>query len=309
MKNSMLFAAAFAGLLAFAPPAHAYLGGFESGDGYHFGNPVGTTLGGNDVTRYNAGEYGTNNGGPGGGPALITPDSGLWRVIAGGRLLNRPDDYYVIRHGAPSGHSSPNVLGMTTGNSSYVGVDTEYQYDFDARDFDGNLPASLTSSVVAMDFLWCPTNSGIGGNGSTLSDPGATIQIQDSAGTNYFEIGSYGASETIAYRIAGGTWIDAGFDASSVAFDEVGLVFDLLNDTVSFSFYKSITATNYVLLSNAALGSNMDYLGHMGLTMKAENTKNYLDDVDFRVNPVPEPSGAVLALSGLLITLRRNRRR
>ncbi len=289
-------------LVVMPSTAHAYLGGFESGDGYHTGSPLASNLAGRDVTLYNAGQYGTNNGGPGGSVALITPDTGLWRVVTGGRLLGQLSDYYVIQHFAPGGHSSPNVLGMTTGNSAFVGIDTEYQYDFDDRDFDGNLPSSLGSSVVNMDFLWCPQNAGIGGNASTLSDPGATIQLQDSSGANFFEIGTYGAGEAVAYRILGGTWIDAGFNASAAFndFDQVNLSFDLLNDTVSFSFFETVATTNHVVLTNAPLGANMDYLGHMGLTMKAENSKNFLDDVDFTVNPVPEPGSLALILLGNL---------
>lgn len=289
--------------------ANAYLGSFESVDGYHSGSPLGTNLGDRDVTRYNAGQYGTSNGGPGGGPALIPVDSGLWRVIAGGRLLNQANDYYVIRHFAPVGHSSPNVLGMTTGNSAFVGIDTEYQYDFDDRDFDGNVPSSLSSSVVDMDFSWCPRNLGAGG-GSTLSDPGATIQIQDSAGVNFFEIGSYGTGESIAYRLLGGTWIDAGFNASAGSgdFDQISLSFDLLNDTLSFSFFETIAATNHAVLTTVPLGANMDYLGHLGLTMQAENTKNFLDDVDFRIDSnIPEPTSIVLATVGLVGCLLRRR--
>ncbi len=283
-------------LLLPQPSAQAYLGGFENGDGYSFDSGLlGPNLADKDVTRYNAGQYGTNNGGPGGGPALITPDSGLWRVITGGRLLGQTSDYYVIRHPSPAGHSSPNVLGMTTGNSAFVGVDTEYQYDFEARDFDGNAPSSLGSSLVDMEFFWCPRNAGAAG-GSTLTDPGATIQLQDSSGANFFEIGSYGAAQQISYRIQGGTWIDAGFSSSVVDFDRINLSFDLLNDTVSFSFLETVAATNHVVLTNASLGGDMDYLGHMGLTMKAENTKNYLDDVDFRVNVIPEPSAGILAI-------------
>ena len=292
--------------------SYAYLGGFEDADGYSYGSPMGFNLGDNDVTRYNAGQYGTNNGGPGGSAALITPDTGLWRVITGGRLLNQANDYYVIRHSAPSGHTSANVLGLTTGNSAFVGVDTEYQYDFDARDFDGNAPSSLGSSVVDMEFYWCPQNGGLGGTVSTLSNPGATIQLQDSAGNNYFEIGSYGPGEAISYRIAGGTWIAAGFNASSAFhdFDRINLRFDLLNDTVSFSFYETAATTNHVVLTNASLGSNMDYLGHMGLTMQAENTKNFLDDVDFRVR-VPEPAAGMLATLaiGLVAPRRREAKR
>jgi len=313
-SQSILFATLVLGLVYVSctpQTSQAYLGGFEEADGYTFGGPLGFTLGGQDVTRYNAGQYGTNNGGPGGGPALITPDTGLWRVITGGRLLNQANDYYVIRHPAPFGHSSPNVLGMTTGNSGFVGIDTEYQYDFDDRDFDGNTPSSLASSVVNMEFYWCPQNGGLGGSTSTLSDPGATIQLQDSTGANFFEIGSYGVSQSIAYRLLGGTWIDAGFNASAAFgdFDKIDLTFDLLNDTVSFSFFETAASTNNVVLTNTPLGANMDYLGRLGLTMQAENTKNFIDDVNFTINPVPEPTSLVLvAISGLVLLSTKRRR-
>ena len=87
----------------------AYLGGFEEQDGYHYGPPNASGLGNNDVTRYNAGQYGVNNGGPGGAVTPITPDTGLWDAVLGGRNLNQTSDYYVIRHsapGAPRGMSS-----------------------------------------------------------------------------------------------------------------------------------------------------------------------------------------------------------
>jgi hypothetical protein len=286
-----IFGAAIA-VAVWTSPARAYLGSFEFGDGYEYGAPMGFNLGDNDVTRYNAGQFGTNNGGPGGPVNLIVPDSGLWRVIAGGRLLNQANDYYVIRHSAPGGHSSPNVLGMTTGNSSYVGVDSAYQYDFEARDFDGTAPAALSGGSVAVSFLWCPQNAAP----STLASPGATIQFQDSAGTTWFELGTYAPTQSVSYRVGGGPWTATGFNTSAAFsdFDSVSLNFDLLNDTVDFSFFETAAATNHVVLVGAPLGGNMNYLAHMGLTMKAENTKNFLDDFDFQVNVVPEPATATL---------------
>jgi hypothetical protein len=285
---------AFAALLCFAPSAHAYLGSFEFGDGYEYGAPMGFNLGDNDVTRYNAGQFGTNNGGPGGPVTTIVPDSGLWRVITGGRLLNQANDYYVIRHSAPGGHTSANVLGMTTGNSNFVGVDSEYQYDFEARDFDGNAPASLAAGSVSVSFLWCPQNAAF----STLAAPSASIAFQDSAGTPWFELGTYAPTQSVSYRVGGGPWVAAGFNTSAAFsnFDSVSLTFDLAADTVSFSMFETAAATNHVVLTNAPLGGNMNYLAHMGLFMKAENTKNFLDDFDFQVTTVPEPGAIVVAL-------------
>ncbi len=296
LKSPWLFSAVSA-LLFSAPAAHAYLGSFEFGDGYEYGTPMGFNLGDNDVTRYNAGQFGTNNGGPGGGAALIVPDSGLWRVITGGRLLNQANDYYVIRHSAPGGHTSANVLGMTTGNSNFVGVDSEYQYDFEARDFDGNSPASLASGSVNVSFLWCPQNAAL----STLTSPGHTIKFQDSMGTTWFELSTYAATQSVGYRVGAGPWVATGFNTSAAFsnFDSINLNFDLAADTMSFSFFETAAATNHVVLTNAPLGGNMDYLAHMGLFMKAENTKNFLDDFDFQVTTVPEPSALIVALVSL----------
>lgn len=94
-------------------------------------------------------------------------------------------------------------------------------------------------------------------------------------------------------------------------FDQINLSFDLLNDAVSFSFFETAASTNHVVLTNTSFGgANMDYLGHLGLTMKAENTKNFLDDVDFRIHPVSEPSALVLVILGLIgLTLANRRRR
>ena len=276
---------------------HAYLGGFEEQDGYIYGTPNNFTLGGNDVTRYNAGQFGTNNGGPGGPAVSITPDTGLWQAIAGGRLLNQANDYYVIRHSAPGGHSSPNVLGMTTGNSGFVGIDSLYHYSFDSRDFDGAAPASLTGDTVDVEFLWCPQNVVT----STLTSPGATIQFIDSAGATWFELGVFGVSENVSYRIGGGagTWTATGFNASAAFsdFDQVFLTFDLAADTVSFSFFETAATTLHNVLSNAPLGGDMDYLDTMGLFMQAENTKNFMDDFDFIVNKIPEPATGLMALA------------
>ena len=120
------------------------------------------------------------------------------------------------------------LAGPAAANSSRTRVEQCDGPLVDARDFDGNVPSSLGSSIVEMDFLWCPTNVGLGGSGSTLTDPGASIQIQDSAGANYFEIGSYGPGEAISYRVAGGTWIDAGFPSGPLLVIQGQCLFEVL---------------------------------------------------------------------------------
>ncbi len=120
----------------------------------------------------------------------------------------------------------------------------------------------------------------------------------------WFELGSYGPNESVSYRLGGGAWIAAGFNASAAfnEFDFVQLSLDLLNDTISFAFHETAANTTHNILANATLGGDMDYLAHMGLFMKAENSKNFLDDFDFSVAAVPEPSTLMLLALGTFIT-------
>ena len=134
----------------------------------------------------------------------------------------------------------------------------------------------------------------------------------DSADNIWFELAVYGTGENVAYRIGGGagTWVSTGFQASAAFsdFDQVNLSFDLAADTVSFSFFETAATTNHVVLTGASLGGNMDYLNKMGLFMQAENTKNFLDDFDFTINPIPEPASGLMALAAVgasVATLRR----
>ncbi len=106
--------------------SHAYLGGFESEDGYK--SFV------NWVNGYNAGQYGTNNGGPGGGPTggpqPPTSDfvNGLWDDVNDAFTTYNANKtvfmggYYVTGHNTVAGlgmfpHNGDQMLALR--NTSY----------------------------------------------------------------------------------------------------------------------------------------------------------------------------------------------
>ncbi len=148
--------------------ASAYLGGFEEQDGYRvpmngqitsgylpgdaqyylnnnsangytgvvpvgaYPNTLGDGTNGPDVTRYNAGQYGTNNGGPGGGAADIGDNSGLWQALSGGRLYedasapyyygNQYDRNQIVAYRNTVPHSGSQTLNLMASdqNLSYL---------------------------------------------------------------------------------------------------------------------------------------------------------------------------------------------
>ena len=115
-----------------------------AGDGTH----------GSDVTRYNAGGFGSNNGGPGGIGVDIADNSGLWQAIAGGRLdddANAPDFNgtaiqgrdHIITWRYPAPHSGEQILDVLASD-----VDLLYDYTIDNRDLNGLAPGGTSEQRV-----------------------------------------------------------------------------------------------------------------------------------------------------------------
>ena len=164
MRTKKLFRAVFSILTAvFANTGHAYMGGFEAQDGYlpFF----------NDVKGYNAGQYGTNNSGPGGVSASIPVNTGLWSRIdpvapgfsyaTGHQNFDRT---YVNTSGS-SGLPSDLGLVLTTNHQGWTAGPLHYRYNLDNRDFNGASVASSANSVVTMSFWWCAQMDQTVGNG------------------------------------------------------------------------------------------------------------------------------------------------
>jgi len=179
--------------------ASAYLGGFETEDGYQ------SFL--HEVQTYNAGQYGANNGGPGGGPTTITPGTGLWKNLSGisyptfsslgstsyatgHEYYDRLDPGNVAKHG----------LVITTNSEGWSGPTLQYQYSLDSRDLNGTNPNTTAGKVINFSFWWCPRIYGSGeGGGIGPGTVGDTIDLVDSSGNVGFTMGLLQPGTTTDY--------------------------------------------------------------------------------------------------------------
>jgi len=339
-------------------PASAYLGSFEEQDGYriplngqilsadiigdaqfYLNNidangytgvvPLGTypnTLGdgthGADLSRYNAGAYGTNRGGPGGTATDIADNSGLWRALAGGRLnedVNVPyynggsftrDYVHAYRYpGARTGSAVINLLASETNLS--------YAYTLDARDINGTTPSATGSNLIQMAFWACPSDWDDTDTGNILG-----LSLKDAMNQTVFQVG-YTGDNLLQYRLNGGTWQTTSNRLGTAGWSELVVILDTLNNTagIAVSAYddttSSLGAQTYVL-SNQSLGLDAGALTSLQWDLRggplnngAASFKNYFDDFSFTVSPVlvPEPSSVVLAgIAFLMLMLQRKRR-
>ena len=184
-------------LLSALPSARAYLGDFEVADGYlGVFSPVVTsqnlgtdwqdgsgfvpdTIGytpalteyeraGPDVSRYNAGQYGINGGGPGGSATDILDNNGLWVANNGGRLTVDATNgasplNYITAHGGTA-KSGSSFLAIRA-----IDANLNYDYHVDTRDLGGVNPDTIAGGVYQMDFWFCP--------GQVISPGGPTDNI------------------------------------------------------------------------------------------------------------------------------------
>ncbi len=169
-----------------------YLGGFSLQDGY--GNFL------SEVRQTNEGQYGTNNGGPGGSQAAITPGTGLWYGIAGTMY---PSNFGGATAYA-TGHSGYQMTGsqglvITTNCEGWGGNTLKYGYRLDLRDLNGAAPAATAGQVVNISF-WTTVPDGTGeGGGVTPGTIGYTVEFVDSAGNVGFSVGVHQPATTTDY--------------------------------------------------------------------------------------------------------------
>jgi len=345
------------GALCLPGTVEAYLGSFEEQDGYripidgqiissffagdaqfYFNNieangftgvvPLGAypnTLGdgthGADLSRYNAGEYGSNNGGPGGTAIDIPDNSGLWRAMAGGRLnedMDAPYYYgstftrdYVQAYrypGARTGSAVLNFLGSET--------DLSYFYTLDSRDFNGVTPSATGASLIQMAFWLCP---------SDFDDPDTdnimSISLVDAMNQTVFQVG-YTGDNRLQYRLQGSEWQTTANLIGTTGWSQVVVVLDPVNDTAgllisSFDDNTSTLGAQAIVLANEALGVDAGALTGLQWDLRggplnngAVSFKNYFDDFSFNLSPVvvPEPGSAVLLAFSLILAGWRQRR-
>lgn len=293
---------AFAFSLLLVRQASAYLGSFEETDGYLPGGSLPTR----DVSSYNAGQYGTSNGGAGGSFQDITANTGLFYKNDLGRIDSGYGEL-VAQHGLAHTGESSLALRATIGFGDTDEDGAEYLYRFDARDFDGVAPSLVTEGIVTVDYWMRPQTPFF--SNSRVS----TTEFVNSTGDTVFAIGTLGqglfTSQPFLEWYDGTGWHTTSIVANNADWDHVMLTFDLTNDLVSFSYYASLTATTHTVATGVLAGAALDQLSGIRFTAEPNTEMNNYDDFNL-VAPlvVPEPSSLLLALLSAMHLLLGRRR-
>lgn len=296
-------------MVATAPSAFAFLGGFEFDDGYR------DFLG--RVENYNAGQYGANVD-PSASYTTIPTNSGAWQKIQGGEYATAHFGRDRLQPGG-SHNAGPMAMVITTNDAGWNGPAQIFDYKVDSYDMGGTNPSSATSATLS--YWVCPSIL-FGANNMTSPIYGNSVMLRDSTGQVIVEIGNriqndtYG-THTIAYKI-NGVWTDTAIAAATNYYQQFEVSVDYANDTVSLdlidggytktplnggsSSYVG-TGTRTTLINNVSLNTGIDYLDTLRFTSApgvGNNKQWQLDDFSFAATPVPEPSS--LSLLGLAIS-------
>ncbi len=332
--------------------AHAYLGGFEEQDGYRIPGLLGVgnitsldfvgdaqfylsnnvangftgivppgalpnTLGdathGADLSRYNAGRYGSNNSGPGGMAADIADNSGSWKALAGGRLnedigaplyqgsnLHRD---YIAAYGYTNPHGGSQVLNVLA-----TDVDLRYNYQLDSRDFSGVNPLLTSDQKIDLVFWNCPSDY----DDMVLTNV-LGMTFKDSLGQSLVEVG-YTGDNFLQYRVGGAaTWQMTALNLGSQGWSQIALTINTYTNSISLAAaafndlnstlepMTSVTTDEAIGFDTASLTDiQWDAVGTVGF-------KNFFDDFNFTVTPVPEPGSALMVVLAGLVAMRRRR--
>jgi len=317
--------------LFFTSRAMAYLGGFETPDGYRFIGVLPNDW--IDVTNYNAG---ANNVNAGNAPLTPIPfNSGLWKVLGTGPgsfyanstdrttyLSSAPpypatgfkgpvvDAYLIGDHGG--GHTG-NALAMRNTTPAGTGA-MVYDYRQDQYDFGGTAPATVTSGSVDTSFWFWPSDP------QQYSGPVQEkfiMSFADTAGNVGFQWG-YARDNQMYWRAGNsGSWNLTGLFSDPFAYDQLKVNIDLTSQTFKIDFFDFSTSLTTTLAPTQPLGATMLNYTHIGWSLTDNllagpmgwGGKNFFDDFGFKVNPVPEPSTAVVLMGiGAAMLLKRPRR-
>jgi hypothetical protein len=296
--------------MLFTSNVHAYLGGFENVDGYA------PFL--NDVSTYNAGQYGPNAGG--GSFMSLPPNTGLWAKLQG-PLWPTPGTAGGVAYA--TGHQNADrtnpgtadqALIITTNADGWAGGSQEYSYNVDSFDLGGVNPNATGGEVINISFWSCSFIPGSGEGGGL--GPGTiahTVSFYDSLGNLGFAVGGIQPGTTTDFAATNvGSWVQSSVAVGTNNFHRWDIVLDLNLQTVSISVFENPTLTplvvNAPLINPMADFSELRFLSAPGVN----NNKVWaLDDFTMGVVGIPEPSAIVLvglSLAGLLpsrITRRR----
>lgn len=285
-------------------------------------NSIGDTTHGSDLTRYNAGSFGTNNGGPGGLATDIRDDTGLWQAVSGGRLnddaaapnfngtITQGRDH-VIAWRYPNPQDGAQVLDVLASE-----VDMTYKYSFDSRDFNGTAPSVTSEHQTTMSFWFCPTDSDDGYASNVFG-----LAVRDNSGQTLIEVGYTGDNE-LQYRLGNNSlWQSTGVIVGSHGWSQAAITINAFTNTASFSADawddNTLTSSSHDFISDIDIGLNAGSLdslqwsakgGLLDANVGAVAYKNTFDNFQFNVVAVPEPGTAWLIGIGALITFRRRRK-
>jgi hypothetical protein len=350
-STSRLFAL---GLFGSAQLASAYLGSFEEADGYRtpgvggvgniassyilgdaqfyldnnfnsgftgivapgaYPNTMGDATHGADLSRYNAGQYGTSGSGPGGTAVDIGDNSGLWRALSGGRLnedAGAPyytggqfQRDYIAAYGYAGARTGDQVLNLLAYDQ-----DLRYAYSLDSRDFNGIAPVTTSDMRVDFSFWTCPTDADDASSGVNT----VGMSIKDSLGQSLISVG-YTGDNFLQYRVGSSlVWQTTTIQLGTQGWNELQMSIDTNGNTVSLSASayndaSGILGSTVAITLGESIGFNTDNVTEIEWTATdVDGFKNFFDDFDFALAPVPEPGSAVMLMLAGLGLLRRQRR-
>jgi hypothetical protein len=261
--------------LALAGPgaAWAYLGSFETSDGYrvpssgnilslnflgdaqfYLGNnaangvtgivapgayphTLGDSTHGMDVSRYNAGQHGTGGGGPGGTATDIADNSGLWRALAGGRLnedLGAP--FYL---GGPFQRdyiAAYAYTGARTGDQvlNLLAYDEDMRYAYSLDSRDfDGIDPALTSDMRIELSFWTCPTDA--DDLIAAGDNTVAMSFKDSIGQILLDVG-YTGDNLLQYRIGGAaTWQTTAISLGTQGWSEILVTLDTHANSISLA--------------------------------------------------------------------------
>lgn len=278
-------------------------------------NTLGDATHGADVSRYNAGQYGTGGGGPGGTAADIPDNSGLWRALSGGRLnedagapfytggqFHRD---YIAAYGYSGARTGDQVLNLLAYDQ-----DMRYSYSLDNRDFKGIDPAMTSDMRIDLSFWTCPTDA----DDDMIGINTVGMSFKDSLGQTLVSVG-YTGDNFLQYRVGSSlAWQTTGVLLGTQGWNEIQVSIDTHSNSISliaraFSDLNSTMGPATVITADESIGFNTDNVTQIEWTATdVDGFKNFFDDFDFNLAVVPEPGSALMLMLAGFSLLRRQRR-
>lgn len=279
-------------------------------------NTLGDSSHGVDLSRYNAGQYGTGNGGPGGTATDIADNTGLWRALAGGRLnedTGAPFYFggqfqrdYIAAYGYAGARTGSQVLNLLAYDENL-----RYSYSLDSRDFDGINPATTSDMLIEASFWTCPTDAD---DAIAIGINTVAMSFRDSMGQILVDIG-YTGDNLLQYRLAGSPiWQTTALSLGVSGWSQINLTLNTYTNSISlaaraYSDLNTSLGANTTVITDESLGFNTENVTGIEWTATdVDGFKNFFDDFNFTLTAVPEPGSLVLLGLAGLWGMRRKRR-